>query len=518
MKKVLLLGALIVVGSSFGQNVGIGTATPNASAKLDVTSTNSGVLIPRVALTAANAAGPVTAPATSLLVYNTATAGAGINAVSPGFYYWDGARWVRMSNDAWLVGGNTLTVGGSGNLGTVTNSHVDLITNNIVRGRISNLGEFFIGTTATVLAGDLMNGVGNATFPWAVNGYSTFNGAGVYGAVQGGATIFGGVQGEYNGTNAHGAGTRGIYVSATAGTSFVASACGVEGTAISTGTYKFGVYGSGGTSTRSGGVLGYDYGLAIGALGYFASNSVDYAVYGFGQAHTNGVAGGKMMAGSNDEVNTTIGLGIGGGFMAGWIQGEVYGTMVKGDRFGMYVNGKTYVNEPVIQLMEGDDARIPVYASTSMEVEVSDKGRATLQNGACFVSFSEEFKKVMSADLNEMIVVVTPMGSTKGVYVASISEAGFQISENDGGNSTVQLNWMVTTKQKGSVSHSNEIIANDFETKMNGLMTTDADPNTIAQPVWWDGQDIRFDAPTSIKDPVVPETARPVATGGSSNQ
>jgi hypothetical protein len=45
-----------------------------------------------------------------------------------------------------------------------------------------------------------MNGVSNTTFPWAINGYSSFNGSGVYGAIQAGNSIFAGVQGESSGT------------------------------------------------------------------------------------------------------------------------------------------------------------------------------------------------------------------------------------------------------------------------------------------------------------------------------
>ncbi len=115
---------------------------------------------------------------------------------------------VTTVGSSWLVGGNALSA--IGNFGTTTNNHIDLISNNIVRGRLSNLGEFFIGTTNTSLPGDLMNGVGNATFPWAVNGYSAFNGSGVYGSVTSGSTIYAGVQGEYYGTNTSGAGVRGI--------------------------------------------------------------------------------------------------------------------------------------------------------------------------------------------------------------------------------------------------------------------------------------------------------------------
>jgi len=118
---------------------------------------------------------------------------------------------LTTTRNAWLTTLNTgLTNGVNNRLGTTDNIHVDLYSNNLVRGRLSNLGEFFIGTTATAMAGDLMNGVSNVTFPWAINGYSSFNGSGVYGAVQSGATNFGGVQGEYKGTSALGAGVRGI--------------------------------------------------------------------------------------------------------------------------------------------------------------------------------------------------------------------------------------------------------------------------------------------------------------------
>lgn len=76
--------------------VGIGTVAPDASAKLDISATDKGILIPRVALTATNAAAPVSSPVTSLLVYNTATAGAAPNNVLPGYYYWDGMKWARF--------------------------------------------------------------------------------------------------------------------------------------------------------------------------------------------------------------------------------------------------------------------------------------------------------------------------------------------------------------------------------------------------------------------------------------
>jgi len=115
---------------------------------------------------------------------------------------------VNSSNKALLIGGNTSVSDLS--LGTNSNYSIDFRTNNLVRGRISALGEFFIGTTSTSMAGDLMNGVSNATFPWAVNGYSSFNGSGVFGSIlAGNTTTYGAVQGEHIGSGT-GAGVRGM--------------------------------------------------------------------------------------------------------------------------------------------------------------------------------------------------------------------------------------------------------------------------------------------------------------------
>jgi hypothetical protein len=124
------LGVVLSVGLLTAQNVGIGTSTPHASARLHVYDTERGVLIPNVALTAQNSISPIVnppGPAVSLLVYNTATAGAGANAVSPGYYYWNGTRWVRLltgtngGGEAWLTRGNDLIDPNINFIGTINN-------------------------------------------------------------------------------------------------------------------------------------------------------------------------------------------------------------------------------------------------------------------------------------------------------------------------------------------------------------------------------------------------------------
>ena len=107
--------------------VGIGTNSPSPSAQLEVRSTNKGFLPPSVALQGTNDAqltnpsSPrISNPATGLLVYNTATAGSGATAVTPGFYYYDGSQWTRINNGqiaeipGWTNAGTIQSVGITG--------------------------------------------------------------------------------------------------------------------------------------------------------------------------------------------------------------------------------------------------------------------------------------------------------------------------------------------------------------------------------------------------------------------
>lgn len=110
---IIVFGLVFLSGSA---QTGIGTTTPNASAKLDVFSTNQGFLPPRIALTATNAASPVTSPATGLLVYNTATTNNASNNVAPGYYFWNGSAWVAILGNI-----TTSSISGNGTTTTLTN-------------------------------------------------------------------------------------------------------------------------------------------------------------------------------------------------------------------------------------------------------------------------------------------------------------------------------------------------------------------------------------------------------------
>jgi Pectate lyase superfamily protein len=94
---VLKILVLFLLSQQLFSQIGIGTTSPKAA--LDVVSANEGILIPRIALVATNVA-TVSTPTVSEMVYNTSTSATGSNQVVPGFYYWNGSLWIKVSGDS----------------------------------------------------------------------------------------------------------------------------------------------------------------------------------------------------------------------------------------------------------------------------------------------------------------------------------------------------------------------------------------------------------------------------------
>ncbi|MBI2258431.1 MAG: hypothetical protein HYU67_05985 [Flavobacteriia bacterium] len=200
MKKLLYIFVFIASnGYFFSQNIGINAtgATPDASAGLDVDFTNKGLLIPRVALTGTGDIVTLTgAPyITSTLVYNTATAGASPNNVTPGYYYWNGVKWVAFtgpSSNDWSLLGNAGTSAATNFIGT--NDAVDWVmkTNNTERARILSNGLMGIGTSTPVSNVHL-----NGNMVWG-NGTNAASVGGVLSTDQGGCIQLGGLDATAN--------------------------------------------------------------------------------------------------------------------------------------------------------------------------------------------------------------------------------------------------------------------------------------------------------------------------------
>ena len=96
--KLFALGLATLICISSTAQVGIGTTSPNANAKLELVSTNQGFLVPRVNLTSktqdlnADNDNNVNNQPIGLLVYNTGS------VLVKGFCYWTGTEWRNLVN------------------------------------------------------------------------------------------------------------------------------------------------------------------------------------------------------------------------------------------------------------------------------------------------------------------------------------------------------------------------------------------------------------------------------------
>ena len=122
--KTTAIAVLLLSISSFAnaQNIGIGTTTPNASSKLEINSTNSGLLIPRMTTVQRTA---IASPATGLLVYD---------ADSTSFAYYTGSGWIFLRGTG-NIANNWST---AGNINTTTNNFIGTSDNKPLKVRVNN--------------------------------------------------------------------------------------------------------------------------------------------------------------------------------------------------------------------------------------------------------------------------------------------------------------------------------------------------------------------------------------------
>jgi hypothetical protein len=95
-------------------NLGIGTASPSASAKLDVSSTTQGLLMPRMTQSERDA---ISSPATGLMIFQTNN--------TPGFYYYTGSAWQAVSSSGSSSGADIYGNGAAGALTVTVGNTVD---------------------------------------------------------------------------------------------------------------------------------------------------------------------------------------------------------------------------------------------------------------------------------------------------------------------------------------------------------------------------------------------------------
>ncbi len=199
----LLTVAMITVSA---QSVGIGTATPDPSALLDIQSSDKGVLIPRMSSVQRSS---IATPSNGLLVYDTTTSG---------FWYYNGTEWTNLGTGGtgsgdWKVTGNMGT-SSSNFIGTADNMPLQFKVNSTRTGFLDTNGSIFFGKDAGLNTSGAQNvalgsaalqnshiltglvAVGDSAMFW--NGYVSIPGYGIENVAVGAKALFSNSAGSGN--------------------------------------------------------------------------------------------------------------------------------------------------------------------------------------------------------------------------------------------------------------------------------------------------------------------------------
>lgn len=499
MKKIsfVLGGTLLLFITSHAQNVGINPtgAIPNNSAGLDVDFTNKGLLVPRVALTARNSNAPIGAGiANSLLVYNTATAGTFPNNVTPGYYYWDGTQWQRLTNgiaNGWDINGNTLTgtLPNTPNefIGTINGADFIVRTNNTERMRVKSNGQVVVNST-TPFAGDVFSSYAAGTDA-AINGYSSGSGEAVYGQNTGtGLTILGittnnnpavygqgpsigtyGVASANNGVGVLGTGPASVTADGVNGTAGNATAMGgvffnsnangtgviaggnnvatmwyqTNGSAIAATSSSFGIVSYGVDVTNGNGIAAAGNSVAIGSFaggsgGTFFGQTM--GVYGIANSSANNTWGGYF---SN--------AGSGAGASYAYVGGKTSaGTNRK-------IEGNGTVNT-IVKDLKGN--LVTLTCPEAPEILFEDYGIGQLENGKAHIDLDPIFaKNVTINEKHPLRVFIQLEGECNGVYVTNKTKTSFDVVELNGGKSNVKFVYHVVANRADDVDENGNVLS-----------------------------------------------------------
>ncbi|MBL0356940.1 MAG: tail fiber domain-containing protein [Chitinophagaceae bacterium] len=141
MKKIFALSyfVFLVSYSLFSQSVGIGTNAPNASAQLDIASTNKGLLIPRMNSAAITA---IPTPAKGLMVLDTAKNQLMFNIGTPAVPNWQ----TIVSKSGWNLTGNAGINPATQFIGTTDTFPLNFRVGGAWAGQLSfSTGNVFLG-------------------------------------------------------------------------------------------------------------------------------------------------------------------------------------------------------------------------------------------------------------------------------------------------------------------------------------------------------------------------------------
>ncbi|MCB2221641.1 MAG: hypothetical protein KQI35_14690 [Bacteroidetes bacterium] len=291
----------------------------------------------------------------------------------------------------------------------------------------------------------------------------------------------------------------GVHGTAAIGTSYTQGSTigGVQGYNYWGNAYTFGVAGYSYLDYgRSGGCFGANYGGNIwGAMAYKNSGNISYG--GYFTSYTTG-------SGKDSQPQINNGIGAYGDLFGADIHGKVYGAFIEGENYATYAKGNSFHSGLDIHLQEnGTNQNTVLYTSVATDATIQTSGYATISNGKANINFDQNFAQAVSEN-EPIIVTVTPMGNSNGVYLSQVDKSGFSVVENNNGKSNVTVSYIAIGKRKGYENPQlpQEVIASDYTAKLAQGLHNDNDMETDGQGLYYENGKLMVGKhPSTFPDP-----------------
>ena len=246
---------------------------------------------------------------------------------------------------------------------------------------------------------------------------------------------------------------------------------------------------------RTGGVLGSEiYGAYWGTLGYKASSTSFYGVYG-----TSAYASGTGRR--TDNVMRGVGGGFYGDLIGGWMKGDLMGTISSGSMFAAYNKGDEYTVGRNVELVPSASGRLAAaYPVTGAESRVYADGKAVLRGGTARVTFDAAYAELLGE--GTPTVTLTPVGGWANLYLVKVDRTGFTVADASGKARSLEFHWIALGARAGERRVVPAQIANgELDRHLDGVLFNEALTQQSGQPMWFDGKALRFDAPPATSRP-----------------
>lgn len=284
--KILIISLLLLLSGIIHAQIGIGTTSPDASAVLDMSATNKGVLFPRMTNAQRDA---IATPATGLMIYNLEQNAVEVNIGIPPLKEWISVTGktgpVGPSGVVELTTANTATADGSLAMGGSNN-----VASGVFSAAVGGANNKAVGKNSVAFGGELNIATGESS---SVVGGTSNN------AISANSSALGGSNNSVTGVGASALGglsntTNGAYSSVVGGASNTA---GAPSSSVVGGTYNM-------ASGENSSVIGGDQNTASGV-----NSGVFAGTFNKATAEQSGILGGN-----NNKASAADAVVVGGTF------------------------------------------------------------------------------------------------------------------------------------------------------------------------------------------------------------